>query len=100
MPGHPPRLLRWLRLVLACLTLVGGGAAAHTPPPPVSVAAQAGGPTAVPQAPELVRYARLAPREVSRLTAPAAPPASWRHVPLEPPGPPRRLFLLHRSLLH
>ncbi|WP_338873204.1 hypothetical protein [Myxococcus stipitatus] len=100
MPGHPPRLLRWLRLVLACLTLVGGGAAAHTPPPQASVSAQAGGPTSVPQAPELVRYARLAPREVSRLTAPDKPSRSTGPVSLRPPGPTRRLFLLHRSLLH
>ncbi|MCP3062793.1 hypothetical protein LXT21_28805 [Myxococcus sp. K38C18041901] len=94
-PSH--RLLRWLRLVLASLTLVGTGAMAQPPARPVAAAVQAGGSTTVHSAPELVRYAR-------HLAGPApfiiAPVGGTEPRAPEPPRRTARRFLLHRSLLH
>ncbi|HZI14738.1 MAG TPA: hypothetical protein VE153_30500 [Myxococcus sp.] len=92
-PSH--RLLRWLRLVMACLALALSGTPAHALPraeAPVAAAVLAGRPAA--QAPHPV----LCPGP-ERL-APAAPPA--HPGPVAGPGAPapaRRLFLVHRALL-
>lgn len=102
MHGHPSHLLRWLRLFLACLTLVGSGASAQALPRPAPVSAsQSSGSASTPRAPELVRYAWHATPGQAQPTASATStsPVHGR-VQRHPPGPTRRLFLLHRSLLH
>lgn len=103
MHGHSSHLLRWLRLFLACLTLVGSGASAQALPRPAPGSASlSGGSASTPRAPELVRYARhfLRPARPTPTVsaAPLAPVNS--HTRRHPPGPTRRLFLLHASLLH
>jgi hypothetical protein len=101
MLGHLHRVARWLRLALACLVLAGSGASAYVPPSA--------------EAPVAVLVERRAPTtQRGTVAAPAHVQADIRggsgvleRVWLESslreshaPSPPRRLFLLHRALLH
>jgi hypothetical protein len=102
MSGPLHRAARWLRLVLAFLTVAGASAPAHALP-------AAEGAVAV----WVERYEPAAQRPV------AGAPVSLRRVAVAPPkvpsrtvftgrrlreartpAPPRRLFLVHRALLH
>jgi hypothetical protein len=101
MRGLPHHIARWLRLALACLTVLGASLPAHAHP-----ASEA----AVVVWVERHESARRRPAEASsvRLEHPAAGcpgaparvafPGSIREARAE--EPPRRLFLLHRALLH
>ena len=101
MRGFPHHIARWLRLALACLTVLGASLPAHAHP-----ASEA----AVAVWVESHESARRRPAgEASvRLEHPAAGfpgaaarvafPGSIREA--RTAAPPRRLFLLHRALLH
>ncbi|QRK08868.1 hypothetical protein JQX13_01460 [Archangium violaceum] len=101
MPGPLHRVARWLRLVLAFLTVAGASAPAHALPTAGSIVAV----WVERHEPSRPRPAVEAP--VSRVRADTAP--TRVHVRAALPGirhevrtagPPRRLFLMHRALLH
>jgi hypothetical protein len=102
MSGHWHHIARWLRLGLTSLALVVGAMPAHALP-----AARAVVTLSVEQR-ESARQdtAREAPTHVHReegrdsalLSSWASPEASVPET--RPPGPPRRLFIAHRALLH
>ncbi|MBN1208639.1 MAG: hypothetical protein JXB05_27510 [Myxococcaceae bacterium] len=104
MPGplHPHRIARWLRLGLASLALALGAVPAHAQPASPAVA------TLSVERRESARQLTAADtavhsrRAVGRATKRShARPSSVSNVPEpHPPGPPRRLFILHRALLH
>ncbi len=95
MHRPPHRLLRWLRLVMACLALALTGTPAHALPraeaPVAAAVLRAGRPEA------------QAPRPANRCPPPARPVlAGPSPGPVAGPGPAapaRRLFLVHRALL-
>lgn len=90
-PSH--RLLRWLRLVMACLALAVSGLPAQALPraeaPVVAVLAL--------QAPRATERLRCPPPE--RLEPSGPPDASGPVAGVSAPAPSRRLFLVHRALL-
>lgn len=101
MSGPPHHLARWLRLALACLALVGASASAHTLPTAAAVVAvwvdrhEPERPRTMAQAPvylgqEISEGVRLA----------SHPPSTGAIREARAPGPPRRLFITHRALLH
>jgi hypothetical protein len=104
MSGHWHRIARWLRLGLTSLALVMGAMPAHALPTAratVTLSVEQGESTRPDQARPSSAY--LA-QEVRRT---AAPIASWdwgspesRIPETRSPGPPRRLFITHRALLH
>ncbi|HEX5752371.1 MAG TPA: hypothetical protein VFZ09_39565 [Archangium sp.] len=101
MSGPLHHMARWMRLALACLALVGASASAHTLPTATAVVSVL-----------VEQYAPERPR--TEVRAPVhREPESQREVRLDSrplstggiretraPGPPRRLFLTHRALLH
>jgi hypothetical protein len=101
MPGPLHRVARWLRLVLAFLTVAGASAPAHALP-------SAGAAVVV----QVERYepARQFPAAEASVaighTATTLPRVHSREVftgsvrEARSPAPPRRLFLVHRALLH
>lgn len=104
MSGHWHRIARWLRLGLTSLALVVGAMPAHALP-----TARAAVTLSVEQR-ESTRPDRARPSspafawEEELETAPF-PSRAWdapeRDVPeTRPPGPPRRLFITYRALLH
>lgn len=101
MSGPLHHLARWLRLALACLALVGASASAHTLPTVAAVVAvlverhEPERPLQVARAP--VQRGQEPLEGVRRASRPPAP-GGLREARV--PGPPRRLFLTHRALLH
>ena len=95
-------MARWLRLALACLALVGASASAHAPPTAAAVVSV----WVERNEPERPRLVAQAPvylgQETSERARPASPPSSTGGIYHEAraPGPPRRLFIAHRALLH
>lgn len=102
MSGPLHRAARWLRLVLAFLTVAGASVPAHAlraPEAVVTLQVERYAPSTrrpLAQAPVPVRReASVLPREPSRTAF------SGRRIPeARTPAPPRRLFLMHRALLH
>src|SRR5690349_1028915 len=102
MSGPLHRAARWLRLVLAFLTVAGASVPAH--------ALQTTGAAVVVQVeryePSTQRPVARAPMSLQReATArpkvPARTALTHCHIPeARTPAPPRRLFLVHRALLH
>ncbi|WP_309890046.1 hypothetical protein [Archangium sp.] len=95
--AHP--IARWLRLMLACLALFAGSAPARAMSEVAAVVAV----SVEQRAPErpLSTVASVRGAQGEEATAPVLVPVSFTvRVPeIHPPGPPRRLFLAHRSLL-
>lgn len=101
MSGPFHHLARWLRLALACLALVGASASAHTLPTAAAVVSV----QVERHAPERPRLVLQAParleHEVPEGAGFASRPRSTGGIrEARAPGPPRRLFLTHRALLH
>ncbi|ATB30904.1 hypothetical protein [Melittangium boletus] len=100
MRGFPHPIARGLRLVLACLTVLGASIPAHAhPATETAVAAwvQRREPTQRPALESAIHLGRAVP--VSPwVPAPAAFTASIREA--HTAAPPQRLFLVHRALLH
>jgi hypothetical protein len=100
MPGSLHRVIRWLRLALACLTVAGARAPAHALPgtePVVAVLAARRAPefhTAV----RAVASVRPGSQGFARPTHRASFPGRVREA--HAPSPPRRLFLAQHALLH
>ncbi len=101
MSGPLHHMARWLRLAMACLTLLGASASAHTLPAAAAVVAvwverhEPEKPRTVAQAP--VRLGQEASEGVRLVPG---PPSTGGIREARAPGPPRRLFLTHRALLH
>ncbi|PTL79145.1 hypothetical protein [Vitiosangium sp. GDMCC 1.1324] len=101
MPGPLHRIARWLRLVLAFLTVAGASVPAH---------ALAATEAAVPTWVERYEPARQRPAVEAPVSIGCETPARPRVHPrpaftsrireASTAPPPRRLFLLHRALLH
>ena len=86
---------------MACLALVGASASAHALPTAAAVVAV----WVERHEPERPRTVAQAPvhlgNEASEGVRPASPPAFTGGIrEARAPGPPRRLFLTHRALLH
>lgn len=102
MSGPLHRAARWLRLVLAFLTVAGASVPAHalqTTEAAAVVQVERYEPATqrpVAAAPVFLRRAAMArPKEPSR------PTYTGRRIhEARTPAPPRRLFLVHRALLH
>lgn len=101
MSGHVHRVTRWLRLALTSLALALGAVPAHALPAAraeVTLSVErhdASEQRAAPEAP--VHSPAVAGRfhpVHARVEAPD------RVLETRPPGPPRRLFIAHRALLH
>ncbi|OJT18336.1 hypothetical protein BO221_40320 [Archangium sp. Cb G35] len=94
-------MARWLRLALACLALAGASASAHTPSAATAVVAvlversESERPQVVARAP--VHGGQEGSEGVRRMSRPLSI-GGVREA--RAPGPPRRLFLTHRALLH
>ena len=100
MPGSLHRIIRWLRLALACLTVAGASAPAHALPstePVVAVLAARRAPESY-TAVRAVASVRPVSQGFTRLTRRASFPGRVREA--HAPRPPRRLFLAHHALLH
>ncbi|WNG55530.1 hypothetical protein F0U59_12625 [Archangium gephyra] len=101
MSGPLHHMARWLRLALACLALVGASASAHTPSAATAVVAvlverhEPERPHAVARA--AVHRGQEDSKGVRRMSRPRSI-GGIREA--RAPGPPRRLFLTHRALLH
>ncbi|WNG49881.1 hypothetical protein F0U60_41510 [Archangium minus] len=101
MPGPLHRVARWLRLVLAFLTVAGASAPAHALPTAESIVAvwveryEPSRPRPAVEAPASRVREATAPTRVHAQAARPGPVHEARTA-----GPPRRLFLLHRALLH
>ena len=105
MSGHWHRIARWLRLGLTSLALVVGAMPAHALPAARAAVTfsveqrESAQPDTRPQASARLAHEdgqAAAPRSASVQGGPQE-----RRVPeTRPPGPPRRLFLAHRALLH
>ncbi|MFP2963908.1 hypothetical protein ACLEPN_40880 [Myxococcus sp. 1LA] len=98
MHGRPHPFLRWLRLLLTCVTLASSGAMA-LPPAQAAVVCMVDAGAARPPLSELERAVHRT------LAAPVRPVAACSEVPAaraeaDTPGPVLRLYLLHRALLH
>jgi hypothetical protein len=100
MPGHAHPLIRWLKLVLACVALVLGSTPAQALPEADTVVS-----VLERRAPAGSRAEALAS---VRRGEPVEAESAWEHVraaragrvpEVRLPGPPRRLFLAHRALL-
>ncbi|REG34141.1 hypothetical protein ATI61_10322 [Archangium gephyra] len=95
-------MARWMRLALACLALVGASASAHTLPTAAAVVSvlverhEPERPRAEVRAP--VHREHESPRPVRLDSHPRSATDGIREA--RAPGPPRRLFLTHRALLH
>ena len=104
MSGHWHRIARWLRLGLTSLALVVGAMPAHALPAARAAVTfsveqrESARPDTRPQASAPIAH------EEGRDSAPLASSVQCpqeRRVPqTRPPGPPRRLFIAHRALLH
>src|SRR5688500_2158038 len=101
MSGHWHRIARWLRLGLTSLALVVGAMPAHALPAARAAVTlsvehrESARPDTRPQASAHEEGQATAPLSSSVQGSPE------RRVPeTRPPGPPRRLFLAHRALLH
>src|SRR5687767_8492945 len=102
MPGSLHRIIRWLRLALACLTVAGASAPtlAHALPstePVVAVLVARRAPEQHP-AVRAVAPVRPASQGIARFQQRASCTGRVREA--HAPSPPRRLFLAHRALLH
>ncbi|WP_224366180.1 hypothetical protein [Hyalangium versicolor] len=101
MSGHLHRIARWLRLGLTSLALALGAVPAHALP-----AARAEVTLSVerrdsPKQREAAQAAVHVPAAVGSFLQVHARAESPRLAPeTRPPGPPRRLFIAHRALLH
>lgn len=96
-----PRLLRWLRLAMACLALAVGGTPAHAGPIPdapvaVRMVERSTAPASLTRAEQSVHATPL--RTVHAGTAAPSEP-SRRIAESHGPRPSRPLFILHRALL-
>lgn len=102
MSGPLHRAARWLRLVLAFLSVAGASVPAHALQPSgtaVVVQIERYEPStqrAVAVAPVSLRRVAVAPPKVPSRTAFTGRRISEARTP----APPRRLFLVHRALLH
>jgi len=101
MSGPLHHMTRWLRLALACLALLGASASAHALPTAAAVVAvwverhEPEKPRTVAQAPV---YRGQEASEAVRSASRPLPTGGIREA--RAPGPPPRLFLTHRALLH
>jgi hypothetical protein len=102
MPGHPHPILRWLKLVVACVALaLGSSSPAQTLPEADTVVS-----ILERRAPAARRVESLAAVrgsgwvEAGSARVHARAPFVGRVPEVRLPGPPRRLFLAHRALLH
>ncbi|WP_375771471.1 hypothetical protein NR798_11375 [Archangium gephyra] len=101
MSGPLHHMTRWLRLALACLALLGASASAQALPTAAAVVSvwverhEPERPRTVAQAP--VHRGHESSQEVRRVSR---PPFAGGIREARAPGPPRRLFLTHRALLH
>jgi hypothetical protein len=101
MRGSPHHAARWLRLVLACLTVAGASVPAYAGP-------ATGAAVAVwVERREPVKQRPAAEASVPLERAAAVPPRVHARAAFTSPlheartaAPPRRLFLMHRALLH
>jgi hypothetical protein len=104
MSGHWHHIARWLRLGLTSLALVVGAMPAHALPAPRAAVTLSVEQRESPRQDTARPSSAHIAREVERDAAPRAsrfwgPPE--RRVPeTRPPGPPRRLFIAYRALLH
>ncbi|WP_257457933.1 hypothetical protein [Archangium lipolyticum] len=100
MHGRLHHIARWLRLLLACLSLAGSFSPAHAMPDANPVVAVS-----------VLRRESVRPRQVVVSAAPLVhsvglawalerAPLACRVPEVLLPGPPRRLFIAHRALLH
>lgn len=101
MPGPLHRVARWLRLVLAFLTVAGASASAHALPTAEAAVAV----WVERYEPATQRHATEAPVSIGRVTMAhprvhARAAFTGRIHEARSPAPPRRLFLVHRALLH
>ena len=94
-------MARWLRLAMACLALLGASASAHTLPTAAAVVSVQVERHA-PERPRLVAPApvRLGQENSEGVRFASRPPSTGSIREARAPGPPRRLFLTHRALLH
>ncbi|OJH40363.1 hypothetical protein BON30_15160 [Cystobacter ferrugineus] len=101
MRGFPHLIARWLRLALACLTVLGASMSAHAhPASEAAVAVWVERHESARRRPAVDASVRLAHPAAGSPCTPArvAFPGSLREARTEAPS--RRLFLLHRALLH
>jgi hypothetical protein len=101
MSGPLHHMARWLRLAMACLALVGASASAHAPPAAAAVVAV----WVERHAPERPLTVARAPvqrgqESLEGVRLAARPPSPGGIREARAPGPPHRLFLTHRALLH
>jgi hypothetical protein len=101
MSGHVHLVTRWLRLGLTSLALAMGAVPAHALPAAraeVTLSVERHDATEQRGAPEAAVHS---PPVVGRFLPVHARAEAPDRVPeTRPPGPPRRLFIAHRALLH
>jgi hypothetical protein len=104
MSGHWHRIARWLRLGLTSLALVVGAMPAHALPATRAAVTfsveqrETARPDTRPQA--SAHLAHQDGQAAAPRSAPVQGPQERRVPETRPPGPPRRLFIAHRALLH
>jgi hypothetical protein len=101
MLGHLHHVARCLRLALACLVLAGASVSAHALPSAeaaVAVSIDRRVPAAQHRSIEVPARVRAAPPGGFGALERVGLASSAREA--HAPSPPRRLFLLHRALLH
>ncbi|HEX8434401.1 hypothetical protein [Archangium sp.] len=101
MPGHAHPLIRWLKLVLACVALALGGTPAQALPEADTVVSVLERRAPAARRAESVAAVRDSGRgREGRARVHARAPSGGRVPEVRLPAPPRRLFLAHRALLH
>ncbi|EPX55923.1 hypothetical protein D187_008178 [Cystobacter fuscus DSM 2262] len=101
MRGFPHHIARWLRLALACFSVLGASLPAHAhPASEAAVAVWVERHESARQRPAVDASVHLEHPDEGSPRAPArvALPGSLRES--RTAAPPRRLFLFHRALLH
>jgi hypothetical protein len=100
MSGHPHPIIRWLKLVLACVTLALGSTPAQALPEADTVVSVLERRAPAGQRAEAVASVRGSERvEAGSERVHVRAPLAGRVPEVRLPGPPRRLFLAHRALL-
>jgi len=99
MFGRPHPIVRWMKLMLACLALFAGGASARAMPEVAAVVAVSVERRA-PERPLLAVAFERGGQVEAEGNRPFVRASFTARVPeVHLPGPPRRLFLAHRALL-
>jgi hypothetical protein len=100
MFARPHTLARWMRLMLACLALFAGGTSARAMVPEVAAVVAVSAQRHAPEHPLSTGvFVRGARGSAEGVRLPARASFTGRVPEVHPPGPPRRLFLVHRALL-